>query len=123
MNSLRTGKSPFIGGKSPIDGPFSIAMLNYQRVIHCAVLLKVVGPFQEARADPTAHAPGLVQLIQPWLAWKDHGLTGTEVGFRWVLGGVDQQGPTKDLGFYRIFFQICYHVSVFVHLCGMMATI
>jgi hypothetical protein len=26
------GKSPFLIGKSTINGPFSIAMLNYQRV-------------------------------------------------------------------------------------------
>jgi hypothetical protein len=28
------GKSPFLMGKSTINGPFSIAMLNYQRVYH-----------------------------------------------------------------------------------------
>jgi hypothetical protein len=30
--SLQTGKSPFLIGKSAINGPFSIAMLNDQRV-------------------------------------------------------------------------------------------
>jgi len=33
INSLRTGKSSFLIGKPTINGPFSIAMLNYQRVV------------------------------------------------------------------------------------------
>ena len=33
VNQRNYGKSPFLMGKSTINGPFSIAMLVYQRVI------------------------------------------------------------------------------------------
>ena len=37
--SLRTGKSPSLIGQSTMNGPFSIAMLNYQRVSHVKNML------------------------------------------------------------------------------------
>ena len=40
VNIHNYGKSPFSVGKSTINGPFSIAMLNYQRVESHSLWLK-----------------------------------------------------------------------------------